>query len=142
MWENYNQKKRSIALLRSCLYPMPLVLVPKPIYYGRKMEPIAIRRYESEMKSVIGKTVSVNKCGFIIYPSKCWLVQLQMATLWKIRVKIRMVLLKLSVQACQDRSFFREMVDSKMQLKTTHIYYHQVQLQIYVGAALYNWCDF
>lgn len=61
-----NQKKRSIALLRSCLYPMPLVPVPKPIYYGRKMEPIAIRRYESEMKSVIGKTVSVNKCAFII----------------------------------------------------------------------------
>lgn len=45
-------------------------------------------------------------------------------------------------EACQDRSFFCEMVDSKMQLKTTHIYYHQVQLQIYVGADLYKWCDF
>ena len=33
-------------------------------------------------------------------------------------------------------------MDSEVPLKPTHSYYHQVQLQLYVGADLYHWCDF
>ena len=29
-----------------------------------------------------------------------------------------------------------------LRLKQTHPYYHQVQLQLYVGVDLYAWCDF
>ena len=130
MWENYESEKRSIALLRSCLYPKPLVPVPKPIDYGRKMEPIAIRRYISEMKSVIGKTVSVNKCGFI-YPSKCWLGATADGHVVEDSCEDQNCILEVKCpfskqncsieEACQDCSFFREMVDSTMQLKTTHL---------------------
>ena len=29
-----------------------------------------------------------------------------------------------------------------MQLKSTHHYYHQVQLQLYVSSDMFSWCDF
>ena len=45
-------------------------------------------------------------------------------------------------EACKDPAFYCEMNDSKICLKPTHAYYHQVQLQFYVGSDLYSWCDF
>ena len=45
-------------------------------------------------------------------------------------------------EACSDPKFYCELVNSEIRLKSSHIYYHQVQLQMYVGADLYQWCDF
>ena len=39
-------------------------------------------------------------------------------------------------EACSDANFYSELVNSNIQLKKTHLYFHQVQLQ------LYDWCDF
>ena len=46
------------------------------------------------------------------------------------------------VEACSDGNFYYYYKDSSFCLKDTHEYYHQVQLQLYVGMDLYNWCDF
>jgi len=33
-------------------------------------------------------------------------------------------------------------VNQKVRLKTKHIYYHQCQLQLFVGRDIFDWCDF
>ena len=45
-------------------------------------------------------------------------------------------------EACSDKNFYCELHNSEIRLKQTHTYFHQVQLQLYVGADLYGWCDF
>ena len=44
--------------------------------------------------------------------------------------------------ACKDTNFYCSLVDGMLHLNRTHPYYHQVQLQLYVGTDLYSWCDF
>ena len=44
------QKKRSVALLRQCVYPRPLDPLPAPIVWGRHYEAIAIEQYVVHMK--------------------------------------------------------------------------------------------
>ena len=45
-------------------------------------------------------------------------------------------------EACKDINFYCEFKDACDTLKPNHSYYHQVQLQLYVGSDLYRWCDF
>ena len=44
-------------------------------------------------------------------------------------------------EACSDTEFFCELVNSEVHLKRDHCYYHQVQLQLYVGTdtCMYDW---
>ena len=46
------------------------------------------------------------------------------------------------MEACSDSNFYCHYKDGSFCLKDTHEYYHQVQLQLYVGMDLYHWCDF
>ena len=64
------QKKKSVSLLSGCLYPKPLVPLPKSIAWERHYERIAIEKYTFHMKA-LGKIVS--KSGFIVHPEKGWL---------------------------------------------------------------------
>ena len=47
-------------------------------------------------------------------------------------------------EACSDCHFCCELENSEIHLKSSHVYYHQVQLQLYVGedTCIYRWCDF
>ena len=45
-------------------------------------------------------------------------------------------------EACQDRDVYCTLEDGHIKLKKTHIYFHQVQLQLYVCSDLCTWCDF
>ena len=45
-------------------------------------------------------------------------------------------------KACKDDTFYCTMVNGDLQLSRSHLYYHQVQLQLYVAAHLSHWCDF
>ena len=38
--------------------------------------------------------------------------------------------------------FFCELVHSEVTLKKDHQYYYRVQVQLYVAADMYEWCDF
>ena len=87
-------------------------------------------------------SISVNKCGFIIQPEKGWLgaspdgkakdpVSDQPDGI----IEVKRPYSKREVtpeEACQDRNFCCELVDLQIQLKLIHVYYHQVQLQLYV----------
>ena len=66
------KKKISVSLLSGCLYPKPLVPLPKSIAWGRHYESIAIEKYTFHMKA-LGKNVVVSKSGFIVHPEKVWL---------------------------------------------------------------------
>ena len=43
-------------------------------------------------------------------------------------------------EACEDETFYYTYLGGSFQ--RNHHYYHQVQLQLYVGMDLYSWCDF
>ena len=45
-------------------------------------------------------------------------------------------------EACYDSKFCSHFKDRKIILKQTHPYYHEVQLQLYVGLDIYSWCNF
>ena len=67
------QKQKTVALLRFCLYPKPMIYLPKPIAWGRENEPNARSKYIQHMRSKghIGLTVSYS--GFVAHLEKCWL---------------------------------------------------------------------
>ena len=45
-------------------------------------------------------------------------------------------------EACQFDDFCCTFTENKLRLKHHHQYYHQVQLQLFVGMDMYSWCDF
>ena len=54
-----------------------------------------------------------------------------------------MVLLNSNIQeACNDPSFYCELVNGRFHLKHNHQYYYQVQLQLYVITEMFSWSDF
>ena len=67
------QNKKSVALLRQCVYPKPLDPPPAPIAWGRHYEALAIQQYVAYMKKLGCLNISVKKCGFIIHPKKGWI---------------------------------------------------------------------
>ena len=125
---------------------------PAPIAWGRHHEPIAVHKYISQMTTMNHLGVSVENCGFIILPEYGWLGASPDGIVRDptseqpcgiIEIKCPYSKREMTPQeACIDPSFYCKLVDSKVCLNTTHSYYHQVQLQLYVGADLYFWCDF
>ena len=145
------QVKKSISLLRECLYPKPLIPLPKPIEWGRRFESVTVDRYTAYKKSQ-GCNISVCKCGFVIHPRFGWLG----ASLDRVVVDMSCVchhgLLEIKCPyskrdetpeaACQDVHFFCALENSEVMLKQSHPYFHQVQLQLYVASDSAAWCDF
>ena len=147
-----NQQKKSVSLLKQCLYPKPLNPPPPPIAWGHENELRAIAKYVTYMTKEHNSSVSVEKCGFIIHPSKGWLgaspdgrVKDPTSKHCYGIIEVKCPYSKRDMtpeQACMDPNFCCGLVESKVCLKNNHSYYHQVQLQLYVGSDLYDWCDF
>ena len=141
------QKKITVALITYCLYPKPLDPLPLPIAWGQHHESTAIKKYIA-----CKKKVTVEKCGFIIHPKHGWLGASPDGCVVDTAcdepngiVEIKCPYSKRDVtpeEACKDINFYCEFKDSCVTLKPNHSYYHQVQLQLYVGSDLYKWCDF
>ena len=140
-------KKITVALITYCLYPKPLDPLPLPIAWGQHHESTAIQKYIA-----CKKKVTVEKCGFIIHPKHGWLGASPDGCVVDTAcdepngiVEIKCPYSKRDVtpeEACKDINFYCEFKDSCVTLKPNHSYYHQVQLQLYVGSDLYKWCDF
>ena len=145
------QKRRSTSLLMQCLYPKPLDPPPPPIAWGRHYESVALQKYIAHMNDT-GHKLTVEECGFIIHPTQGWLgaspdgrVTDTSTELPHGIVEIKCPYSKCEMtpeEACSDSLFCCELVDAGIRLKATHMYFHQVQLQLYVGADEYHWCDF
>ena len=92
------------------------------------------------------------KCGFIIYPIMGWLgaspdafVNDPTSLLSCGIAEFKCPFSKKDVNptdACSDPNFCCEIQNGNLRLKRNHPHYHQVQLQLFVGIDLYDWCDF
>ena len=147
-----SQKQKSVALLRHCLYPKPLCdPLPPPITWGRIYEATACRMYRDTMVSQGHSGLITYPCGFIIHPTMGWLgaspdakvvdPSLQLLngiTEFKCPYSKRD---KSPKECCDDPSFYCTWTNGHLQLKHNHQYYHQVQLQLFVGTD-FSWCDF
>lgn len=147
------QKKKTVSLLRQCLYPKPLLdPLPPPIAWGRENEMRACRKYEEFMISSHHGGFTTSACGFVIHPEKGWLGASPDAKVFDPSCHLPNGIAEFKCpyskrdkspqEACNDSSFFCEMVNGKFCLKRTHHYYHQVQLQLYVAIDVASWCDF
>ena len=147
-----NQKTKTTALLRHCLYPKPLDPLPLSISWGIQNEAVAIDAYIKHKHSIGNYSIVVEKCGFIVHPDKGWIGaspdgQVTDLTAAEPRglIEVKCPFSKREVsstEACKDPNFFCELIGSNIHLKRTHQYYHQVQLQLYAGLDVYHWCDF
>ena len=145
------QKKKSVSLLCRVLYPKPLDPLPDAIS-GIQNEPIACAKYYCKYMNANGHPTLVTKpCGFIIDPIKSWLgasldafVHDPSSLCSNGIAEFKCPYSKRNdtiVHSCQDKGFCCEYIDGHIRLKRQHMYYHQVQLQLYVERDMYSWCD-
>lgn len=139
------------ALLMSVLYPKPFEKLPAPIKWGIDNEPKANRESLNYAKAHGKKGLSVRKCGFIVHPTMGWLGASPDARVTDPHsdfpdgiAEFKCPFSKKELtprEACDDPNFYCY-YDSGLHLKKSHHYYHQVQLQLFVGIDQYDWCDF
>ena len=139
------------ALLISVLYPKPFENLPAPIKWGIDKEPKANQEYLSYAKAHGKKGLTMRKCGFIVHPTMGWLGASLDARVTDPHsdfpdgiAEFKCPFSKKEMtphEACDDTNFYCY-YDRRLHLKKSHHYYHQVQLQLFVGIDQYDWCDF
>ena len=148
------QKEKTVALLYSCLYPKPMIHLPKPIAWGHQHEPLARNEYMyvSNMNSHGHPGLKTSEAGFIIHEDKCWLgaspdawvVDPSVVKIYGL-AEFKCPISKANMfveEACKDPQFCCTVINNKIQLKKNHSYYHQIQLQLFVASDRVHWCDF
>ena len=146
------QVARTDALLRSILYPSPMLYKPLPIKWGIQNEKLARNVYVQYMRHAGHSNLVVKDCGFIVSLSKGWLGASPDGQVYDPSSNNPNGLLEIKCpytkraltpkEACEDPSFYCTIENDKLKLKHEHPYYHQVQQQIYVSQDLFSWCDF
>ena len=148
-----NQKKKTVPLLQSVLYAPKFIVNPKPIQWGKDNEQVACQMYTSHMRRNGHPDLCVHKCGFIIHSKLGWLgaspdgrvtdPSLQCVN-GIVEFKCPYAYRDKKLQeACKDEHFYCGLNDNgTIFLKVMHQYYHQVQLQLFVGSDMFAWCDF
>lgn len=146
------QKERTVALLTDMLYRKPLLHLPKAIAWGIKHESSACAAYLKYMQSNVHKDATTSECGFIIHPTMGWLGASPDALVTDPSSSLQSGIAEFKCpfskkdqtlsEACSDPNFYFSFQNGSFQLKRDHCYYHQVQLQLFVGMDIYHWCDF
>lgn len=147
-----SQKEKTVALLCFCLYPKPMIYLPKPIAWGRENEPKARSKYVEHMQTNGHLGLTTSDSGLVVHVEKCWLGATPDAWVTDPSVKDTNGIAEFKCpyreanmtldEACQGSKFCCSMVDGILHLKRNHGYYHQVQLQLYVASDRCKWCDF
>uniref|UniRef100_A0A3P9DHM0 YqaJ viral recombinase domain-containing protein n=1 Tax=Maylandia zebra TaxID=106582 RepID=A0A3P9DHM0_9CICH len=120
---------------------------PQQFKWGRDSENTTREWYTSQRK-VRHKELKVDKCGFIINPSfpelgatPDALVKCECCGKGCVEIKCPYKHRNNNLlQACEDDRFCLRLTDGRVELKQTHIYYKQVQTQIFVTKS--HFCDF
>ena len=147
------QRKWTPALLKSCLYPKPLYPLPQSIAWGIRNEPVACQEYATFQNTRGHPDLSASPSGFVIHSTLSWLGASPDARVMDPSVPNTNGIAEFKCpfshrtvkpeEACNNSLFCGEMVDGQFRLKRKHTYYHQIQLQLFVGSDLYTgWCDF
>ena len=146
------QKGKTTALLLFCVYPKPMLTLPKPISWGRNNEEKARKSYVTHRNEDGHSGLQAIRSGFVVHSEKFWLGASPDAWVTDPSVTASSGIAEfkcpytkanlLPEEACKDKDFYCSIINGKIQLKQNHAYYHQVQLQLYVAGDLCNWCDF
>ena len=145
------QQEMTPALLKSVLYPQQFVNIPQAVKWGIDNEPRAHREYLRYARAH-GKTkLTTQQCGFIIHPTMGWFGASPDACIIDPHSEFPNGIAEFKCpyskkeltprDACEDSKFYCY-YDGGIHLKKNHHYYHQVQLQLFVGGDKYSWCDF
>ena len=67
------QKRKTVPLLQFCLYPKPIIHLPKSILWGKENEANAHEAYVKCMHSNGHPGLIATEAGFIVHFDKCWL---------------------------------------------------------------------
>ena len=149
-----NQKERTEALLISMLYSKPMnpYRLPPSIKWGIENEPSARIAYVEYMEANGHDHIETKPSGFIVHPTMGWLgaspdafVLDPSGTLCNGIAEFKCPFTSKDISpsdACKDSSFYCTIINNRLHLKRDHLYYHQVQLQLFVCMDLCNWCDF
>ena len=131
-----NRKDKTVKLLWYCVYPKPVVYLPKPIAWGVNNGSKACHAYVQHMQTNGHVRLQVKKAGFVVHPKKGWLGASPDAWVTDpsthprhgiAEFKCPYVKANVTVEeACEDKNFYCTMTDSKLHLEKSHSYYHQV----------------
>ena len=145
------QQEMTPALLKSVLYPKQFENIPPAVKWGIDNEPRAQREYLRYAKAHGKVKLTTQQCGFIIHPTMGWFgatpdafVTDPHSTFPNGIAEFKCPYTKKDLaprEACEDTKFYCY-YDEGIHLKKDHHYYHQVQLQLFVGGDKYSWCDF
>ena len=145
------QQEMTPALLKSVLYPKQFETIPPPVKWGIDNEPRAHREYLRYARAHGKMNLTTQQCGFIIHTTMGWFGASPDASVTDPHSEFPNGIAEFKCPyskkeltpraACEDTKFYCY-YDGGIHLKKNHHYYHQVQLQLFVGADKYSWCDF
>ena len=147
------QVEKTTALLQSTIYCKPFIHIPKAIQWGRDNEENACTEYVRYMQSHGHVGLHTQKAGFVVDDEKCWLgaspdawvsdPSSDCASTGIAEFKCPYTKAdKTSEEMCREKTFYLHLVNGTPCLNRDHLYYHQVQLQLYVTRHTAQWCDF
>ena len=145
------QQEMTPALLKSVLYPKQFENIPAAVKWGIDNEPRAHREYLRYAKAHGKMKLNTRQCGFVIHPTMGWFGASPDACVIDPHSEFPDGIAEFKCpyskkeltprEACEDTKFCCY-YDGGIHLKKDHHYYHQVQLQLFVGCDKYSWCDF
>ena len=149
MWKDTLPTSKTDALLTSVLYHSSMIHKPAAIKWRNENEKLAKCVYVEYTKKQGHNGLVVEDCGFIVSLHKEYLgaspdgrVSDPSSDQPNGILEIKCPYTKRTNKACDDPSFYCKIENDKMQLKSSHHYYHQVQLQLYVSSDMFSWCDY
>ena len=133
------------SLLKKILLPSPTPIRSPALEYGRESEKLMFETYCTSLGNMFHHSLEVKRTGMRICPTEPWLsasgdgrftcachgsgiLEIKAPYRWRSHTPD---------EAAQDSDFY---LDTQLELKKSHKYYAQIQLQMFVYDC--QWCDF
>ena len=104
------QVTRTDALLKSILYPSPILHKPPPIKWGIQNEKLARNVYIQHMRETGHSNLVMSDCGFIVSLRKGWLGASQMDKFMILLQIVPMVCLRSNVHIQREHKLHKKLV--------------------------------
>lgn len=122
------------------------------VIMGKEQEPLILSRYVQYQRANGHATINISSAGFLVDRELGWLGASPDAIVedghyGKGCAEVKAAVSKWNkslTEAASEGCFCLQCLDQggQLQLKEKHSYYHQCQLQLYVGRDIFNFCDF
>ena len=118
---------------------------------GKDQESLILTRYLLNQKSQEHADISIGSAGFLVDKELGWLGASPDAVVddgpdgkgcAEVKAAVSMWNVSLNEAASKSGFCLHTNESGQLELKQKHVYYHQCQLQLYVGRDIFQWCDF